>query len=133
MTTIQQHDFRVEETHHSAFSRWHQAIPHEKLLVPFETFEEVRGRKVDVTYDAEVVYISVHHHWDEKKQSWWSSGTAEGYLINPKTGERFKSGWKKHSLHQLTLSAIPEVKYFIDYIIAQTVPHTVITVTEVPA
>lgn len=128
----------LTQNRHYTFSRelWYRSI--EKIEVEYISFERRGGRLIDASYPASILNVRVNHAWNEEKREWWSSGSMDIELINPRTGEGYQSGWRAGSI-RVHIDPIngaeckPAPRTFLDPLIEATVPHTIITVTETPA
>jgi hypothetical protein len=94
MSEIQIPGWSIRTDHHSAFVRTHVAVPDAEIEVEYATPTIIRGRHSDATFVGRVLGVNVRHQWDQQKEAWWGSGNLRICLINPNTGERYKSGWK---------------------------------------
>lgn len=105
-----------------------EAKPVTPIEYEYETHERRKGRLIEATYPAQLINVVVTHRWDDEKGTWWGSASSHSILINPATGEQYKSGWRSEDIRS-TLGAVePLLREAIDL----CNPRTTITITEVP-
>lgn len=113
------------------FSRSFVATPHKEIVTEFETYEKIRGRMSLSTYPANVFSIRVSFQWDDEKKYWWGQALEHIEVLNYRTGEPYRSGWRSETVRK---SYGPKEKMpdYIRLLIDSLNPRTTITVTETP-
>jgi hypothetical protein len=66
-----------------------RAVPKERLVVDYLTWEKYRGRYIEVVYPAEIVDVVSSHWWYEDAQNWRSSTNIRVRLLNSQTMEPY--------------------------------------------
>lgn len=121
----------TEESRH-IFMRRMRATPDAPIEVEFETPAVVRGIVTDATYLAHVTGATIEHSWNEKEQRWGSWAALELQLINPRTNQPYKTGWKAERIApSRAYAAVSNADDILQPLIHASRPRTVITVTEI--
>lgn len=123
--------WRIDETGRYPFQRIYAATPTNPIEVTYAIETYVKGRPADATFLGRVLSVRIEHRWDEKKRAWWSTGGLRICLVNPQTGERYKTGWKSHEIPPSWAGeGIENAAAIVQPLLDATRPRTIITVAE---
>lgn len=118
--------------HQSPFVRTYVAHPDAPIDVEYWTPTTIKGRHTDASFVGRVIGVRVRYQWDHEKAAWWGSGSLRIHLVNPRTGQRYKTGWKSEEVPVSWVEeGVSNARAIVDPVVAALHPRTFITVLEV--
>lgn len=134
MSNIEVPGWTIRPDHTGLLVRTFYATPTDPIDVEYVTETVRRGKRGDATYLARVHHVHIRHRWDEERAMWWGSASLSIYLVNPSTGERYRTGWKSETIYpNHAHQGVRNVDEIVQPLAEATDPRTIVTVTEVPA
>lgn len=133
MTDIKIPGWTIRLDHTSAFVRGFIATPDAELETQYSTSERRGNRYIDAIYPARIFQVRISFRWDEDTATWWGAANDLISIINEKTGEQYKSGWRTSTIRVPYRFGHDKLPAYMTALAGATNPRTTITVTEVPA
>ena len=109
-----------------------RAVPKERLIADYDTFERYRNRVIKAVVPVEVLDADIRYHWDDRKQMWSTQISLRMFELNPQTMERYSFRNPKSAQIQTRDQDFPLEEAIRAALLEATLPKTRIVVTEVP-